>query len=200
MRSGRRIICKRLLHWIGLQLNDSYVVQFHRYYCNRLLDWHHSINNANPSGAITHNSHSGLMWNIALDGNGNPKLPGTNSCGGPGCRAIVQVNSDGTFSVNQECTSIVLIYIQFVNSGTSLLDGASLEGYSPPWCRWTLGEKDWCVSRWIKQLGTSCGGLRDRSSIVLRLVALLTRRIKLWALMNRTWSRPKLTGTEWRER
>ncbi|TFK37581.1 glucan endo-1,6-beta-glucosidase [Crucibulum laeve] len=53
-------------------------------------------------GSITHNSHSGLMWNIALDGNGNPKLPGTNSCGGPGCRAIVTVNSDGSYSVNQE--------------------------------------------------------------------------------------------------
>ena len=45
------------------------------------------------------------MWNIALDGNGNPKLPNTNSCGGPGCRAIAQVNSDGSWSVNQECTS-----------------------------------------------------------------------------------------------
>lgn len=42
------------------------------------------------------------MWNIALDGSGNPKLPGTNSCGGPGCRPIVQVNTDGTYSVNQE--------------------------------------------------------------------------------------------------
>lgn len=57
------------------------------------------------SGAITHNSHTGLMWNLALDGNGNPKLPGTNSCGGNGCRAVVTVNSDGTYSVNQECTS-----------------------------------------------------------------------------------------------
>ncbi|EIN05745.1 glycoside hydrolase [Punctularia strigosozonata HHB-11173 SS5] len=53
-------------------------------------------------GGITHNSHSGLMWNIALDGNGNPKLPGTDSCGGNGCRPIVTVNSDGTWSVNQE--------------------------------------------------------------------------------------------------
>ncbi|KAG7448583.1 glycoside hydrolase [Guyanagaster necrorhizus] len=52
-------------------------------------------------GAIEHNSHSGLMWNIALDGNGEPRYPGTTSCS-EGCRAIVQVNSDGTYSVNQE--------------------------------------------------------------------------------------------------
>lgn len=42
------------------------------------------------------------MWNIALDGNGEPRYPGTTSCS-EGCRAIVQVNSDGTYSVNQEC-------------------------------------------------------------------------------------------------
>ncbi|KAG7087652.1 hypothetical protein E1B28_013600 [Marasmius oreades] len=53
-------------------------------------------------GSVEHGSSTGLMWNIALDGNGNPKLPGTNSCGGPGCRAVVQINSDGTWSVNQE--------------------------------------------------------------------------------------------------
>jgi len=43
------------------------------------------------------------MWNIALDGNGNPKLPGTNSCGGPGCRALVSINNDGSYVLNQEC-------------------------------------------------------------------------------------------------
>ena len=49
------------------------------------------------------------MWNIALDGNGEPKLPGTNSCGGSGCRAIVTVNSDGSWSVNQECMSSLCV-------------------------------------------------------------------------------------------
>lgn len=48
------------------------------------------------------------MWNIAADGNGNPKLPGTNSCGGNGCRPMVTVNSDGSYSFNQECKSIDL--------------------------------------------------------------------------------------------
>ncbi|KAG7447217.1 glucan endo-1,6-beta-glucosidase [Guyanagaster necrorhizus] len=56
-------------------------------------------------GSITHNSHSGLMWNIALDGSGDPVYPGTDSCGG-GCRPIVQVNSDGTYSLNQEFYSM----------------------------------------------------------------------------------------------
>ena len=44
------------------------------------------------------------MWNLALDGSGNPKLPGTDSCGGQGCRPVVTVNSDGSYSLNQECT------------------------------------------------------------------------------------------------
>ncbi|KAJ6476301.1 glycoside hydrolase [Mycena sanguinolenta] len=57
-------------------------------------------------GAVTENAQAVLMWNIALDGNGDPKLPGTDSCGGAGCRAIVQVNSDGTYSVNQEFYSM----------------------------------------------------------------------------------------------
>ena len=43
------------------------------------------------------------MWNIVADGNGNPKLPGTDSCGGSGCRPLVTVNSDGSYSFNQEC-------------------------------------------------------------------------------------------------
>ncbi|KAI0632331.1 glycoside hydrolase [Trametes polyzona] len=52
-------------------------------------------------GSIEHNSHTGLMWNLALDGNGQPMLPGTNSCSPP-CRPVVTVNSDGSWSVNQE--------------------------------------------------------------------------------------------------
>ncbi|KAJ7147263.1 glucan endo-1,6-beta-glucosidase [Mycena filopes] len=52
-------------------------------------------------GALTHNAHTALMWNIALD-SGTPKLPGTSSCGGAGCRSIAQVNNDGSYSLNQE--------------------------------------------------------------------------------------------------
>ncbi|KAF5370547.1 hypothetical protein D9757_010139 [Collybiopsis confluens] len=55
-------------------------------------------------GALEHNARSGLMWNIALDGNGNPGLPGSNSCGG-GCRGIVTI-SGGSYSLNQEFYSM----------------------------------------------------------------------------------------------
>ncbi|KAF8346582.1 glycoside hydrolase family 30 protein [Amanita rubescens] len=65
-------------------------------------DWWNDIKWYMDNIFIAHNSRSGLMWNIALDGNGGPKLPGTNSCGGPGCRGIVQVDLDGTYTINQE--------------------------------------------------------------------------------------------------
>ncbi|KAJ7432031.1 glucan endo-1,6-beta-glucosidase [Mycena galericulata] len=52
-------------------------------------------------GSIEHYAQSGLMFNIALDADGNPKLPGTNSCPS-GCRPIVTVNIDGSYSYNQE--------------------------------------------------------------------------------------------------
>lgn len=59
-------------------------------------------------GSVERFAMSGLMWNIALDGNGNPKLPGTDSCG-TGCRAVATVNGDGSYSLNQECESVLSI-------------------------------------------------------------------------------------------
>ena len=41
------------------------------------------------------------MWTLASDPSGGPKLPGTNSCGGPGCRAVATINTDGIFSLNR---------------------------------------------------------------------------------------------------
>ncbi|KAG1737994.1 glycoside hydrolase family 30 protein [Suillus lakei] len=52
-------------------------------------------------GSISYGSSSGLMWNLALDGGGQPLLPGADSCR-DGCRGVVQINNDGTWSVNQE--------------------------------------------------------------------------------------------------
>ncbi|KAI0766447.1 glycoside hydrolase [Trametes elegans] len=52
-------------------------------------------------GSVARGARSALMWNLALDGNGSPKLPGTSSCGTP-CRPVVQVNSDGSFAYHQE--------------------------------------------------------------------------------------------------
>ncbi|EED79950.1 hypothetical protein POSPLDRAFT_135050 [Postia placenta Mad-698-R] len=52
-------------------------------------------------GSPNYYSQSGAMWNLALNGLGEPKLPGTDSCGTP-CRPIVTVNSNGTYNYNQE--------------------------------------------------------------------------------------------------
>ncbi|KZT50967.1 glycoside hydrolase family 30 protein [Calocera cornea HHB12733] len=53
-------------------------------------------------GSPQYYGRSVVLWNLALDGAGNPKLPGTDSCGGPGCRGVVTVNSDGSYELNQE--------------------------------------------------------------------------------------------------
>ncbi|KAL6302008.1 glycoside hydrolase superfamily [Sparassis latifolia] len=52
-------------------------------------------------GAPNYWAKTAAMWNLALDGNGNPMLPGSNSCSPP-CRPIVTVNSNGSYSYNQE--------------------------------------------------------------------------------------------------
>ncbi|KAF7304080.1 Glycoside hydrolase family 30 protein [Mycena indigotica] len=52
-------------------------------------------------GSVNQGADVGLMFNIAADSDGEPRLPGTSSCGG-GCRPIVTVDSDGSFEYNQE--------------------------------------------------------------------------------------------------
>ncbi|CAL1712943.1 unnamed protein product [Somion occarium] len=56
-------------------------------------------------GSIEHNARAALEWNIALDGNGQPELPGSNSCGNPPCRGIVTI-SGNSYSPNQEFYSM----------------------------------------------------------------------------------------------
>ncbi|KZP28006.1 glycoside hydrolase family 30 protein [Athelia psychrophila] len=53
-------------------------------------------------GGMAHHAKSSLEWNIAGRPDGGPKLPGTTSCGGPGCRPVATVTSSGTYSLNQE--------------------------------------------------------------------------------------------------
>ncbi|KAJ3521100.1 hypothetical protein NMY22_g12449 [Coprinellus aureogranulatus] len=54
-------------------------------------------------GSFEHHAQATLMWNLALDGSGNPTLPGANTnCGSKGCRGIVTINANGTWTVNQE--------------------------------------------------------------------------------------------------
>ncbi|TFY64333.1 hypothetical protein EVJ58_g2700 [Rhodofomes roseus] len=58
-------------------------------------------------GAVNHNSKNGAMWNLVLDGSGQPLLPGTDSCGGKNpCRGVVTLNSDGSYEPNQEFYAI----------------------------------------------------------------------------------------------
>lgn len=52
-------------------------------------------------GGINHHAQSGLMWNLVVDPQGNPKLPGATSCG-KGCRGVAQVSADGAVQLNQE--------------------------------------------------------------------------------------------------
>ncbi|KII91795.1 glycoside hydrolase family 30 protein [Plicaturopsis crispa FD-325 SS-3] len=56
-------------------------------------------------GSLRQGSSTGLMWNLALDSKGLPKLPGTSSCGN-GCRPLVTVNSDASYNFNQEFYSM----------------------------------------------------------------------------------------------
>lgn len=99
--SGSWITCASFLH--SVPRRDLRITSINLVPCLFNLDpWTKYVLNS-WIGAIEHNSHSGLMWNLALDGSGDPKLPGTNSCGGPGCRGIVTINSDGSYELNEEC-------------------------------------------------------------------------------------------------
>jgi len=53
-------------------------------------------------GSIEQNYLSALLWNIALDGKGQPMFHGTNNCAPSGCRGIATINTSGTSSVNEE--------------------------------------------------------------------------------------------------
>ncbi|KAI0087785.1 glycoside hydrolase superfamily [Irpex rosettiformis] len=54
-------------------------------------------------GSVEHWSSAVLMWNLALDGSGDPELPGSNSCDNPRCRGVVTI-SGSSYTFNQECT------------------------------------------------------------------------------------------------
>ncbi|THH09659.1 hypothetical protein EW145_g1844 [Phellinidium pouzarii] len=52
-------------------------------------------------GGPQHWSQSGLMWNLAVDTDGNPKLAGVTSCAS-GCRGVLQITSSGQSELSQE--------------------------------------------------------------------------------------------------
>lgn len=49
------------------------------------------------------------MWNIALDDNGEPQLPGTGSCQNPSCRGVVTINN-GSYTLNEECEGLLFSF------------------------------------------------------------------------------------------
>jgi len=53
-------------------------------------------------GSVQYWSKSAMLWNLALDGNGLPTLPGTDSCSPPGCRGVATINSNSTWMLNEE--------------------------------------------------------------------------------------------------
>jgi len=52
-------------------------------------------------GATEYFASTVLLWNIALEGSGQPEMPGSTSCVTP-CRGIVTINSNGSYYLNQE--------------------------------------------------------------------------------------------------
>ena len=56
-------------------------------------------------GSIEYYAHAALMWNLAGDPSGGPRLPGMDSCPA-GCLPVVTVYGNGTYSLNQGCTSL----------------------------------------------------------------------------------------------
>lgn len=104
-------------------------------------------------GSIEYHSHTALMWNIAGDSSGGPKLPGTNSCSNPGCRPVVTVNDNGTYNLNQECTSrrvafisLSVIAFDFIFVLNSLCNGPGFESDHPERRGRALGNEDWRIT------------------------------------------------------
>ncbi|KDQ09357.1 glycoside hydrolase family 30 protein [Botryobasidium botryosum FD-172 SS1] len=56
-------------------------------------------------GSVEHWARAAMLWNVALDGKGQQVLPGSSSCGGPGCRAVVTI-SGSSYTLNQEWYAI----------------------------------------------------------------------------------------------
>lgn len=134
-------------------------------------------------GSVEHNSHTGLMWNLALDGNGQPMLPGTSSCGTP-CRPVAQVNSDGTYMIHQECSSLSLHL--YYNRPDMLLIAPAV--YAMAQASKGVLPRD-ANGPWGKRLGVSVGGSLNWG---LRVGAYVTGRANA-----ADWSRYSLVVLNW---
>lgn len=114
-------------------------------------------------GGINHHAQSGLMWNLVVDPEGNPKLPGATSCG-KGCRGVAQVSANGAVQLNQERKLLLFSimkpynpYIHIVYLPQSLRYGARSESHPSERRKRLVWQTDrlrplWrrrgCVDRW----------------------------------------------------
>ncbi|KAK2462621.1 hypothetical protein APHAL10511_005354 [Amanita phalloides] len=104
-------------HCYGGDVSGQY--SFHKLFPNKALymtectgaygtDWWSDIKwtmNNLFIGSVQNWARVALMWNLALDGSGNPMLPGAGSCNYPNnqhCRPVVSVSKDGSYSFTQD--------------------------------------------------------------------------------------------------
>ena len=122
-------------------------------------------------GAVENNAKSALMWNLALDPQGNPKYPGTSSCK-EGCRGVVTIYPDGTWGVNQECMSVKQSKHSTEINIYSLRYGACVQSYytSRHWRSvWETHKFD---SWWQFELGFACKRLCHCTTQCRRLASI----------------------------
>ena len=101
------------------------------------------------TGSIDYGAKAVLMWNFALDGNGQPLLPGTDSCQNPPCRGVVTING-GSYTLNEECklTHVYRLRHGLIGDSTcSLYHGPSVSGHHSKRPRWAVGSKYRCECR-----------------------------------------------------
>ena len=82
-------------------------------------------------GSVDNWAKAVLLWNIALDSNGQPLLPGTRSCQNPSCRGAVTIDG-GSYTLNEECEFTFVHRLRCGLTGSlarSLCDGTSVSRY-----------------------------------------------------------------------
>ena len=131
-----------------------------------------------------------LYWNLALDENGGPQLDGASSCEHEGgCTGLVEVKSDGTYVLRQQCGFSSLLFPLPRNRITTksypsyiprrLRPRPALESY-PPEGRWRPIRQAYRRQRyWRSELGPRCRSVPHGARRSQRAFALLIGRAEL---------------------
>ena len=115
-------------------------------------------------GSVNNWAKAVLMWNIALDSNGQPQLPGTASCKNPVCRGVVTITG-GSYTLNEEC-ELVAIHRLWFRAKSSLVVYAMAQASR------AIIPKD-PGGPWGQRIGVNVVG---SSSQALRVSAFVTKR------------------------